>query len=1143
MTSELSDDLRRLSAASEPDAPTNVQVAVRCRPLNAREKAAGRGAVVQCKPQAREVAVVKRKTYTFDRVFGQYSTQKDVFGSVVRPAVDEALAGYNCTVFAYGQTGTGKTYTMQGDLTPGSETAGIIPRSVRCIFDALEASKEEFSVRVSFLQLYNEELKDLLDPDTDKKLRLMEDAKRGGIYCMNLLEVTATTAKHVYELVNTGVKNRITSETLMNENSSRSHSIFTIRIHSKEHNAAGEDLLRVGQLNLVDLAGSECVGRSGARNARAREAGTINQSLLTLGRVITALVDNLPHVPYRDSKLTRLLQESLGGRAKTTIIATLAPCADSLDETLSTLEYAFRAKHIKNTPELNQKMTKAGLLNDFGSEIENLRAALRSARLKDGVYLPLEQFTDMQERLAGQGAQLTELEEMLKARNSSCKELEEAAEKHANEVAELIIAKQEVSNKLAATESELTSTKERLEKTTQELQQAQITLKAFQDNEKLLLANGASAAEMYNASEKRAAKLLTKIGSYALPWLDCLCDSQSQINIFLERLAKHKDSQEGVFQDVSSALHDLQIAHSTDLDSLATSLNALQGLVEARRAQATDSLAEYDAQKHGQREEVTASVKEQQQAVQTHLEQIVEMSQQHMAAIMQDLASAKSRNMSFLENVQSALECSREELSNFLSEQSDKLLELQVAIDMSIENQTKELDESKAALAAALKDNHAQQQEELNGMKAHLAQYIDKCIQKQAQKLDEQTLVIEENAKKQQKQLTYVQTITEQEVKGFVQAMSSQNSKHEVETAGIRERLAEMRGQLDETNVRQTELLQSQKQQQATRNNDIAALSQKHTEDMFSLLEKHSEADIEESNKAQGQLKQFLGDHAELRQLLNSGCKSLEEGLQTHITSTKSKVESANALGKEIIGDAMEASNQQLQNVEAYMKKRRVSIAHCIDSVLALITYIILLYNQVNARTGTTPMKKDERPFPSFEATKVTGEHFNSEENVSNHANSTSAEPVAGHKRRRLSDTSPSSIDDVTPTVEDTHALSPSDAPVSTETTRTSTASNSQESASPDPVSAAESSSTAKAPEPRAETKPATTATVGNTTPSKIKKVGPSALHRKKPVAAHPHRSMKVPSAGARQATKASALAAPKRYRAKSPLGETTNFR
>ncbi|EGZ16075.1 hypothetical protein PHYSODRAFT_506643 [Phytophthora sojae] len=1049
-TTDASSELRRMSSCSvssnhdappPPPTPTNVQVAVRCRPLNSREKAAGRGAVVQCKPHSSEVAVVKRKTYTFDRVFGQYSTQKDVFTSVVRPAVDEALAGYNCTVFAYGQTGTGKTYTMQGDLSPSSETAGVIPRSVRCIFDALEASGEEFSVRVSFLQLYNEELKDLLDPDTDKKLRLMEDAKRGGIYCMNLLEVTATTAKHVYELVNTGVKNRITSETLMNENSSRSHSIFTIRIHSKEHNAPGEDLLRVGQLNLVDLAGSECVGRSGARNARAREAGTINQSLLTLGRVITALVDNLPHVPYRDSKLTRLLQESLGGRAKTTIIATLAPCADSLDETLSTLEYAFRAKHIKNKPELNQKMTKAGLLNDFGSEIETLRAALRAARLKDGVYLPLEQFTDMQERLGGQGVQLTELEEMLKARNASCKELEEAAEKHASEVAALTHAKQEVSNKLTATEGELATTKETLERTTQKLQQVQATLKAYQENEQMLLDKGSAAAKLYTDSEKRAAQLVAKIEntqraddantSLANSYRS---ESQSQIQSFLQGLAKHKENQEGVFQDVSNALHELQTAHAADLDGLLTSLNALQGLVEARKAQVSESFAEDDVQKRAQRDEVTTTVKKQQERMGKQLEELVEMSKNHAAAIMEDLATSKSQSVAFLESMQSAMESSREELNSFLIEQSDKLLELQVAIDMSIEKQIKELDESKAALTAALKDNNAQQQEELNGMKAHLAQYVEKCIHNQSRKLEEQTKLIERSTMNQQKQLSHVQSITEQEMKAYVQAMGNQNSKHESDMAGLREDLSAMRDQLGDANVRQRDLIQSHEQLQRTWGNEVTALAKSHTQGMTTLMENHSQAEIAISTKKQEQLTQFLSDHEDLRQLLNGGCKTLEKGLQTQLSHTRSRVDSASALGNEIVGAATEASNQQLQAMEEYMKKRRI-----------------------NTRTGATPMKKDNRPFPTFPATKVPVD----------------TENLSGHKRRRLSDASP---------------IAPSAAV--------------------------------------------------STTPSKIKRTGSSALH-KKPAVAHPHRTMKVPSTGTapRKTAKTSALAAPKRYRAKSPLG------
>ncbi|KAG7396507.1 Kinesin- protein 11 [Phytophthora boehmeriae] len=948
------------SSSSSQDAavvatPTNVQVAVRCRPLNAREKATGRGAVVQCKQNSNEVAVVKRKTYTFDRVFGQYSTQKDVFSSVVKPAVDEALAGYNCTVFAYGQTGTGKTYTMQGDLKPDSETAGIIPRSVRRIFDALEAKGEEFSVRVSFLQLYNEELKDLLDPEEDKKLRLMEDTKRGGIYCMNLLEVTATTAKHVFELVNTGVKNRITSETLMNENSSRSHSIFTIRIHSKEHNAAGEDLLRVGQLNLVDLAGSECVGRSGARNVRAREAGTINQSLLTLGRVITALVDNLPHVPYRDSKLTRLLQESLGGRAKTTIIATLAPCADSLDETLSTLEYAFRAKNIKNKPELNQKMTKAGLLSDFGSEIETLRAALRAARLKDGVYLPLEQFTEMQERLAGQGVQVTELEDMLKARNASCKELEEVVEKHVSEMAALAQEKQEISNKLVSTESKLALTEEELAMTTHKLERTQTVLKSFQDNEQVLIANGATASKLYNASETRAEQLLSKIEKSqqieaANSELASSYRSQSQARIdsFLERLTKHKESQEAVFKDVSGALHELQTAHSTDLSSLTTSLEALQELVEARRAQTTEALAEDESQKRDQRVDMTKSMDEQQVSMQAQLERFVEMSKSHAAAIADDLATSKSRDITFLENVQSTLEGSREELGNFLSEQSDKLLELQVAIDMSIEKQTKQLDENKAALMAALKTSHAQQEAELNDVKTKFAEYLDKCLQSQTQKLGEQTKLIEEHAKLQQKDLTYVQTITEQEMKGFVQAMGQQNSKHENETAGLREQFSNMRGQLNEANAQQTMLVQSHEKLHTEWSDDTAALVAKHKDEVTDLLQRHSQVDMDTSSKRQGQISQFLRDHEDLRQLLSGGCKTLEDGLQTHLSSASSRIKSASDLGIKLVDDATEDSTRHLNEMESYMKKRRV-----------------------NERTRETPMKKDSRSFPSFQATKV----------------------------------------------------------------------------------------------------------------------------------------------------------------------------
>ncbi|KAG1669464.1 Kinesin-like protein KIF11 [Nymphon striatum] len=272
------------------------------------------------------------------------------------------LMGYNCTVFAYGQTGTGKTFTMEGEKNDDDHSweedplAGIIPRTLHQIFEELRKQNVEFSVRVSFLELYNEELFDLLTSTNDtQKLRLYEDASRkGSVVIQGLEEISVHNKDEVYAILERGAYKRQTAATLMNAHSSRSHSVFSVTIHIKEATEDGEELLKTGKLNLVDLAGSENIGRSGAIDKRAREAGNINQSLLTLGRVITALVEQ--------SKLTRLLQDSLGGRTKTSIIATISPASINLEETLSTLDYAHRAKNITNKPEINQRLTKRALI-------------------------------------------------------------------------------------------------------------------------------------------------------------------------------------------------------------------------------------------------------------------------------------------------------------------------------------------------------------------------------------------------------------------------------------------------------------------------------------------------------------------------------------------------------------------------------------------------------------------------------------------------------------------------------------------------------------------------------------------------------------------------------------------------------------
>lgn len=340
-------------------------------------------------------AAARSRTYAFDRVFSAEADQNMVFSDTVGAMLDDVLLGYNCTIFAYGPTGTGKTHTMEGDLAPYMETfapdAGVIPRTLYRLFHILDTRFSDFSVRLSMVELYNEELRDLLhDGASASALRMYDEARphgRAGVMLHGLEEVALTSAEHGVRLLRQGSRLRHTASTRCNDRSSRSHCVFTLTVHVSDTGVRGEEMMRVGKLNLVDLAGSESVGRSGAEHARAREAGLINQSLLTLGRVIHALVDGSSHVPYRESRLTRLLQDSLGGRAKTCMIVTVSDDSGHAEETLSTLDYAYRAKAIKNRPEANARVTRAALVRDYVDEVDRLRRDLAAARAEHGVYL------------------------------------------------------------------------------------------------------------------------------------------------------------------------------------------------------------------------------------------------------------------------------------------------------------------------------------------------------------------------------------------------------------------------------------------------------------------------------------------------------------------------------------------------------------------------------------------------------------------------------------------------------------------------------------------------------------------------------------------------------------------------------------
>uniref|UniRef100_A0A1D1XJA0 Kinesin-related protein n=2 Tax=Anthurium amnicola TaxID=1678845 RepID=A0A1D1XJA0_9ARAE len=473
----------------DKDKGVNVQVLLRCRPLSEDEVRLNTPVVISCHEHRREVSAIQNiankqidRTFTFDRVFGPTSQQKDLFDLAVSPIVNEVLEGYNCTIFAYGQTGTGKTYTMEGGgrKTKNGEfpsDAGVIPRAVRQIFDILEAQNAEYSMKVTFLELYNEEITDLLAPDeskfiddkTKKPIALMEDGK-GGVFVRGLEEEIVTSASEIYKILDKGSAKRRTAETLLNKQSSRSHSIFSITIHIKECTPEGEEMIKCGKLNLVDLAGSENISRSGAREGRAREAGEINKSLLTLGRVINALVEHSGHIPYRDSKLTRLLRDSLGGKTKTCIIATISPSIHCLEETLSTLDYAHRAKNIKNRPEVNQKMMKSAMIKDLYSEIDRLRQEVYAAREKNGIYIPRDRFLQEESEKKAMAEKVERLELDLESKDKELIGLQE----HYN-AQQLLTA--ELSDKLEKTQKKLEGTEHALFDLEEKYRQSNLTIK------------------------------------------------------------------------------------------------------------------------------------------------------------------------------------------------------------------------------------------------------------------------------------------------------------------------------------------------------------------------------------------------------------------------------------------------------------------------------------------------------------------------------------------------------------------------------------------------------------------------------------------------------------------------------------------
>ncbi|XP_075982053.1 kinesin-like protein 68D isoform X2 [Anticarsia gemmatalis] len=354
-----------------------VKVVVRCRPLAEREKNEGFEEVVKVWPERGGVQVYnpkgQDKLFTYDAAYDCTADTQTIYDEMVRPLVASVLDGFNGCVFAYGQTGTGKTHTMEGT----AEHEGVIPRAFRHIWAHIENSASPdvtHLVSCSYIELYLEDVRDLLAKDC-KKLTI-RGQELNGFYIPEMTSVVCKSAAEMVRVMRAGNRNRAAGRTDMNEHSSRSHAVFLVTIETAHRKT---NRIRVGKLNLVDLAGSERQRKTGASAERLREASRINQALSSLGNVISALAENSPHVPYRDSKLTRILQDSLGGNSKTIMIANIGPASYNYDETITTLRYAHRAKAIKNKPVRNED-PKDAKLREYQAEIERLRALIEQRR-------------------------------------------------------------------------------------------------------------------------------------------------------------------------------------------------------------------------------------------------------------------------------------------------------------------------------------------------------------------------------------------------------------------------------------------------------------------------------------------------------------------------------------------------------------------------------------------------------------------------------------------------------------------------------------------------------------------------------------------------------------------------------------------
>ncbi|KAL4478316.1 hypothetical protein ABPG72_009552 [Tetrahymena utriculariae] len=459
----------------------NIQVAVRIRPSNERERKQNVKSILSIDQENLNKIWIESKpeskSYIFDCVINSDVQQDKIFEKIGKPQADFCLKGYNSSIFAYGQTGAGKTFTMLGKQ---GDHRGLQPRVFEYIFKELEKF-ENSKVKCSYLEIYNEQIMDLLSP-SGSTLLVREDQKK-GVYIEGLSEEKVTSAQQAIELLNTGARNRHVSATQMNIESSRSHSLFSLTIETKDKDNEGLEKIRCSKFHFVDLAGSERQNLTGAAGQTLKEASNINKSLTVLGCVINSLVEQNQgkqrHIPYRDSRLTFILKDSLGGNSKTFIIAAVSDASISFQETLSTLKFAQRAKMIKNKAQLNEEnnITDVKILR---LEIKQLKERLEQMREQE-LNFEKQLKSQMNEKESQDDDTSIELKERLRKLNEDCLNSEREFQKAIH------ILRQQQENETSKYENIIREMKDQISKQFTSDTQQQIIIHSQQVKLKMLL--------------------------------------------------------------------------------------------------------------------------------------------------------------------------------------------------------------------------------------------------------------------------------------------------------------------------------------------------------------------------------------------------------------------------------------------------------------------------------------------------------------------------------------------------------------------------------------------------------------------------------------------------------------------------------